>query len=80
MRGLDIHVNLPQLLLLFETQETLDHMVGFPSRRETISRLGIEPPTTPFGLGTSPLSSGSLGSYRTKYSPLQIVEFQSDYV
>ena len=30
-------------------------------QRETASRLGIEPPTTLFGLGTSPLSSGSSG-------------------
>ena len=36
----------------FGTQEALDHLPSFPSSRETISRPGIEPPTTPCGLGT----------------------------
>ena len=35
----------------------LDHMPSFPSSRETISQSGIKLPTTPFGLGTSPLFS-----------------------
>ena len=78
MRGLGIHVNihllllLLLLLLLFGTQKVLDHLVGFLSSRKTISRLGINPPITPFGLGTSPLSSSRLGS-RTEYSSLWIV-------
>ena len=33
----------------------------FPLSREMISWLRIKPPTTPFSLGTSPLSLGSLG-------------------
>ena len=46
------------------THEVLfDHVASFPSSWETISRPGIEPPTTPFGLG--PLSSGSSGSSQT---------------
>ena len=36
-------------------QETLGDLAGFMSSRETISQLGVEPPST-FGLGTSPLS------------------------
>ena len=35
--------------------------------RETISQPGIELPTTPFSLDTSPLSFGSLGSSRTSF-------------
>jgi hypothetical protein len=46
------------------TQETLDHLPGFPLSKETTSWLGMEPPTTSFGSGTSPLSSGSLVSSR----------------
>lgn len=41
--------------IVFETHETLDRMANFPSSRETTSQLGIEPPTTLFGLDTSPL-------------------------
>ena len=52
-------------LLLLGTREAFDHLASFPSSRKTISRLGIEPPTTLFGLDTSPLPSGSLGSSRT---------------
>lgn len=59
--------------VLFVTQEALDHLVGFPSSKETISQLGIEPSPTLYGLGTSPLSSGNLGSYRTAPS-LTLVE------
>ena len=50
-------------LVFFGTHEALDHTTSFPSSRETIPWLGIEPPTTPFGLG--PLSSGSSGSSQT---------------
>lgn len=46
----------------FGTEEALDHLASFLSSREMISRLGIEPPSTPFGLSTFPLSSGNLGS------------------
>ena len=48
-------------------------MVSFLSSKETILRLGIEPPTTPFNLGISPLSSSSLGSSRTNKSSVKIV-------
>ena len=48
-------------LLLFGTHEALHHLASFPSSRETISRPGIKPPTSSFNLGTSPLSSCSLG-------------------
>jgi hypothetical protein len=47
---------------VFGTHDALDHLASFLSRRETISQPGFEPPTTPFTLGTSPLSYGSLES------------------
>ena len=54
----------------FHTHETrqvlLDHVASSPASRETVSRLGIELPTTMFSLGTSPLSPRSLGSSLTK--------------
>jgi hypothetical protein len=37
----------------------------FLLNREKVSQLGIEPPTTTFGLGISPLSFRSLGSSHT---------------
>ena len=43
----------------------LEHMANILSSRETISQPGIEPPITPFGLGTPPLSSSNLGSSQT---------------
>ena len=52
-------------IFIFGTSEVFDHLVGFLSSREMISRPGIEPLTTPFGLGTSLLSSGSSRSSRT---------------
>lgn len=54
-------------LFLFETHEALDHPASFPSSRETISQLGIEPPTNLFNLSQFyPLSGGSLQSSWTK--------------
>ena len=41
----------------------LDYLVSFLSSREMISQSGIEPLVTPFSLGISPLSFGSLGSF-----------------
>ena len=66
-------LNLPYVPILFlsfnfGTQEALDHLATFPSSREMISQLGIEPPATPFGLRTSPLSFGSLGLSRTNFN------------
>ena len=46
----------------FEHRECMTTWLVFLSSRVTISRLGIEPPTAPFSLGTSPLSSSRLGS------------------
>ena len=40
------------------------HLIGFWSSKKITSWSGIEPPTTPFDSGTSPLSSGSLVSSR----------------
>lgn len=37
----------------------------FLSSREHNLRMGIEPPTSPFGFGFTPLSSGGLGSSLT---------------
>ena len=50
------------LLLSFSSLEhrrCLTTWLVFLSRRETTSQPGIEPPTTPFGLGTSPLRATS---------------------
>ena len=52
---------------LLGTHEALDHLASVPSSGETISRRGIEPLTTPFNFGTSPLSPSSLGSSWTNY-------------
>ena len=46
---------LKSFLSFFGTQDALDHMASFSSNKEMISRSGIEPPTTPFGLDASPL-------------------------
>ena len=54
-----------EFLFSFGTHETLDHLASFLSSRETISRAGIEPPTTMFGLCIFALSYGSLGSFLT---------------
>ena len=62
-----------------ETQEVFDHLVSFPSSRGMISRLGIEPPTTLFGLGTSPLSFGSLGSSQTFSHPFLCLNWVFPY-
>jgi len=49
-------------LFCIGTKEALDHVANYSLSRETTSQLGIEPPTTPLCLGTSPLSSSSLQS------------------
>ena len=49
-------------LYIFGTHEALHHLASFPPSEEMISQLRIEPPTTLFGFGTSPLPSGSLES------------------
>ena len=59
------HYNKQHLFLFGEHKRRLTTWLDFPSSRETISRLGIEPPTTPFDSGTSPLSSNSLWSSLT---------------
>ena len=48
--------------LFFGTHEAFNHLVSFSVKERDISQSGIESPTTLFGLGTPPLSSGSLGS------------------
>lgn len=61
------HIGLIFLFLFFcfGTHEKLDHLASLPSSREMISQPSIKPPTTPFGLSTFPLSSGSSGSSHT---------------
>jgi hypothetical protein len=49
-------------LFIFGTHDALDHLASFPSSGEMFSWSGTELPTTPFGLGTFPLSSSNLGS------------------
>ena len=46
--------------IVMDLNYVMDHLASFLSCREMIWRPGIKPPTTPFGLGTSPLPSGSL--------------------
>ena len=67
------------LLFFFETHKTLDQLTSFPSSRKTISRPGFEPPTSPFGLGTSPLSTGSLASSWTTQWKLQEVAHKASH-
>jgi hypothetical protein len=43
------------LLLLGTREMFFNHLASFPSSREMLSRLGIEPPTSPLSLGTIPL-------------------------
>jgi hypothetical protein len=50
----------------WEHNRHLTTWLDFSSSRETVSWLGSESPTTSFGLGTFPLSSGNLGSSQTK--------------
>ena len=59
------HYNKQHLFLFGEHKRRLTTWLDFPSSRETISRLGIEPPTTPFDSSTSPLSSSNLWSSLT---------------
>jgi hypothetical protein len=60
---------LPFFLFPFflEHKRRLTTWLSFLSSTQTISRSGIEPPTTPFSLSTSPISSGSLWSSRTYF-------------
>lgn len=48
----------------------LDHLTSFPSSKEMISQRNIEPSNTPFGLGTSSLSSDTLRTSRIVYKSL----------
>ena len=50
---------------LLEHKRCMTTWLVFPSDRERISQSGMEPLTTLFGLGTSPVLSGSLGSSQT---------------
>lgn len=49
-------------------KDYVDHLANFSSSRETISRPGIESTITLIDLGTSPLSSGSLGHLGPSFS------------
>ena len=61
-------------LFIFAIHEVLDHLASFSSSREIISWSRIESPTTPFGLGTFPLSSSSLRSSWTRLVWIQFAE------
>jgi hypothetical protein len=53
------------LNLFYRTHEALDHLTGSLSIKEMMSQPGIKLPSNLLGLGTFPLSSGSLGSSQT---------------
>lgn len=73
--SLSIRTMILFLSILEHMRRQLDHLVSFPSSTETISQLGIKPPTTPFGLGTFPLSYSNLQSSRT----IRIIIFNIAY-
>ena len=60
--------------LFLRIREALEHLASFTSSRKTISQLRIEPPNTPFNLGTYSPSSRILGSCQTIHIPFILMK------
>ena len=67
-------IHIPFIYLFVRTHEALEHLASFTSSRKTISQLRIEPPNTPFNLGTYSPSSRILGSCQTIHIPFILMK------